>query len=313
MAVKVKSAYIDTDTLPVSYVNSASANLATAATAQQISDLETQLSDTGTGLVARVIHISGNYVKVKWFLNKKPVAVYKARGHTLAKATEALEYFKANSLATPTSPVASVETTIDDNTVAVGGTAQLTLTATLDDASTADVTSKGYYTSSPSGKVSITSAGVLTGVDGGAKATSTLTSDTNATTSGKVIVIGNKTYTIRSTLSTGPTVANEVLRGANAAATLANLKAAINGAAGVGTTYSTGTTAHTQVDAGTLTASTLVVTAKLGGTQANSYATTTDETTLSWTGATLAGGDTQAVTVTGAYGGATDDVTVTVG
>lgn len=313
MAVKVKSAYIDTDTLPVSYVNTNSANLAAAATSQQISDLETQLSDVGTGLVARVIHISGNYVKVKWFLNKKPVAVYKARGHTLAKATEALEYFKLNSIATPTSAVESVETTTDDATVAVGATAQLTLTATLEDDSTVDVTTKGYYTTSPSGKATISAAGVFTGVEGNAKATSTLTSDTNATTSGKVIVIGNKTYTIRTSLSTGPTVANEVLRGANAAATLTNLKAAINGAAGAGTTYSTGTVAHTQVDAGTLTATTLVVTAKLGGTQGNAFATTTDETTLSWTDTTMAGGTSQAVVVTGAYGGQTDDVSITVG
>lgn len=308
-----KWSYIDTDTLPVSYVNSASANLAAVTTQQQIDDLETQLSDVPTGLVARVIHISGNYVKVKWFKNNKPVGMYKARGHTLGQATGALEYYKTTALATPTSPVASMLVVTDDSTVAVGGTAQLTATATLDDASEVVVTDKTYYTSSPTGHLTIDSDGVVTGVEGDVKATSTLTSNTSAVTAGKVIVIGNKTYTLRGTLSTGPTVANEVLAGANAAATLTNLKAAINGAAGVGTTYSTGTTAHTQVDAGTLTAATLVVTAKVGGTQGNSIATTTDETTLSWTDTVLSGGTTKAVTVTGAYGGESDDVTITVG
>lgn len=310
MAVKAKSVYIDTDTLPTSYVNTNSANLAAVTTAQQITDLETQLGDVGSGLVARVIHISGNYVKVKWFLNKKPVGVYKARGHTLAKATEALEYFKSNSIATPTSAVATVETTTDDATVAVGATAQLTLTATLADATTAVVTTKGYYTTSPSGKATIDSAGVFTGVAGAIAAFQTLTSDATNVTADDTVTIGNKVYTFKASVTT---TANEVKIGADAATTLANLKKAINLTGTGGTEYGSATTIHSQVTAGTLTATTLLVTAKVAGTQANSYATTETSSHLSFGAATLAGGTTQAVVVTGAYGGATDDVTITVG
>lgn len=305
-----KFSYIDTTTAPTSYVNANSANLAAVTTAQQITDLETQLSDSGTGLVARVIHISGNYVKVKWFLNKKPVGLYKARGHTLAQATSALEYYKVNALATPTSAVASVETTTDDATVAVAGTAQLTLTATLASAATVDVTTKGYYTMSPTGKATITAAGVFTGVEGNVKASQTLTSDATNVAADETVTIGNKVYTFKTTPTT---VANEVKVGADAATSLANLKKAINLTGVSGTDYGSATVAHTQVDAGTLTATTLLVTAKVGGTQANSYATTETSAHLSWGAATLAGGTTQAVVVTGAYGGQTDDVTITVG
>lgn len=86
------------------------------------------------------------------------------------------------------------------------------------------------------------------------------------------------------------TVANEVKIGASAAATLDNLKAAINAAAGAGTTYSSPTTAHPTVTATTNTDTTQVVEAKTGGVAGNSLNSTTDETTLSWGAATLAGG-----------------------
>lgn len=309
MAVKVKSAYIDTDTAPSAYVNTNSANLASAVTPEARAALETQLSDEDTGLVARVIHVSGNYVKVKWLKNGKPVGMYKARGHTLAKATEALEYFKSNSLASPTSPVESVETTTDDNTVAVGATAQLTLTATLEDEETVDVTTKGYYTTSPANKATISAAGVFTGVEGNAKATQTLTAS-GAFTEDETITIGNKVYTIKDAVTT---VANTVLKGANAAATLDNLKHAVNLTGTPGTHYGSATTIHTQVTATTNTDTTQVFEAKVGGTQANAYATTETCANASFGAATMAGGTSQAVTVTGAYGGQTDDVTITVG
>lgn len=59
-------------------------------------------------------------------------------------------------------------------------------------------------------------------------------------------------------------VANEVLIGstANGSAQLVNLKAAINGAAGAGTTYSTATAAHPLVEASTIAATTLVITSR---------------------------------------------------
>lgn len=122
-------------------------------------------------------------------------------------------------------------------------------------------------------------------------AAGTLTSNNTNVTDGKVVVVGAVTYTFKTALTTNPaTVPNEILIGADADGTLANLKAAINGAAGEGTSYSTGTVAHPDVSCGNVTSHAVIVTAKVKGTAANSKATTTDETTLSWGAATLAGG-----------------------
>ena len=87
-------------------------------------------------------------------------------------------------------------------------------------------------------------------------------------------------------------VVDEVYRGANAAATLDNIKKAINGTGVEGTDYSTGTTAHTQVDATDNADTTQKVVAKSGilAATANALDTTTDETTLSWADTTLGGG-----------------------
>lgn len=106
---------------------------------------------------------------------------------------------------------------------------------------------------------------------------------------GDTVTIGSKVYTFKTALSTGPTVANEVLRGAATANSLANLTAAINGAAGAGTTYSTGTVANTQVTAA-VAGSTVVVTAKVGGATGNTIATTEAGANSSWGAATLASG-----------------------
>lgn len=299
--------YIDTDTAPTSYVNANSSNLAAAATSQQIADLEEQLSDSANGVVARVIHLSGNYVKVKWFKNNKTIGMYKARGHTLAKATGALEYYKANKLGL--SPIDAITVTIDDNTVAIAGTAQLTVTAADEAEEETDVTTKSVITASPTGKVTIDADGVLTGVEGDVKAQATLTV-TDTFSNDETVTIGNKTYTFKTALTPA---ADEVLIGASAAASLDNLKSAVNGTAGAGTTYGTGTVAHTQVDATTNTDTTQLFVAKLGGTHGNAYASTETATNASFGGATFASGTAAAVTVTATYGGETDDVAVTVG
>jgi hypothetical protein len=62
----------------------------------------------------------------------------------------------------------------------------------------------------------------------------------------QTVVIGNKTYTFQSVLTN---VNGNVLIGADAAASLDNLKAAVNLSAGAGTLYAAATTAHTQVTA----------------------------------------------------------------
>jgi len=125
-----------------------------------------------------------------------------------------------------------------------------------------------------------------------AKATGTLTSDATNVADGETVVVGSKTYTFVDELSedTGDAVAYEVLVGASAAASLDNLKAAINGSAGEGTTYSTGTEAHPDVVATTNTDTTQVVEAKLPGTAGNAIASTETSAHLSWGAATLASG-----------------------
>jgi hypothetical protein len=65
----------------------------------------------------------------------------------------------------------------------------------------------------------------------------------------QTVTIGDVVYTWIATLSTGPTVANEVLIGANQAASHANLLAAIQGAAGEATTYGEGTVRNPWVEA----------------------------------------------------------------
>lgn len=99
------------------------------------------------------------------------------------------------------------------------------------------------------------------------------------------VVIGSVTYTLVDTLA----APNDVLIGASAAETAANLVAAINGAAGEGTTYGTGTVAHPDVSA-ELSGTTVAVTARVGGTAGNAIATTESGTGTSWAAATLTGG-----------------------
>ncbi len=100
------------------------------------------------------------------------------------------------------------------------------------------------------------------------------------------ITIGSVTYTLRAAPTT---VANEVKIGATATETAANLVAAINGAAGSGTTYGSLTTAHPDVTA-SAAAAVVTVTAKNGGTAGNSIATTETGTGTSFGAAALAGG-----------------------
>lgn len=99
------------------------------------------------------------------------------------------------------------------------------------------------------------------------------------------VVIGSVTYTLADTLA----APNDVLIGATAAETAANLVAAINAAAGAGTTYGTGTVAHPDVSA-ELSGTAVAVTAKVGGVAGNSIATTETGTGTSWAASTLTGG-----------------------
>jgi flagellar hook protein FlgE len=119
-------------------------------------------------------------------------------------------------------------------------------------------------------------------------ATGTLTVTGNAANN-ETVTIGTTTYTFVTALSTGPTVPDQVLIGLTAADTLANLAAAVNGGAGIGTTYSTGTVADASVTA-TASATTLSLSASAPGSTGNSIAATTTMANGTFGAATLTGG-----------------------
>lgn len=116
-------------------------------------------------------------------------------------------------------------------------------------------------------------------------ATGTLTL-TALPTAAETVTVGATTYTFVAAL----TGADDVLIGADADASLDNLTAAINGGAGEGTVYGTGTVANTSAAAEALGGSQMRATAAAQGTAGNSVATTETLTAGSWTGATLSGG-----------------------
>lgn len=122
----------------------------------------------------------------------------------------------------------------------------------------------------------------------GVKASSTLTNATSFSDT-ETITINGKSYTMKTTLSS-PAQANEILIGANVSASFDNIKSAINGTAGEGSTYGTGTVAHSDVTATTKTGTTLLVVARQFGTGPNSFTTAESGATASWTGTVLSGG-----------------------
>lgn len=131
-------------------------------------------------------------------------------------------------------------------------------------------------------------AGAFTGTfsnEEGNTAAGTLTFGANAAATKKV-TIGTRVYTFVAAL----TAANQVLIGASASASLDNLIAAINAAAGAGTTYGTGTVANALGTAAAGAGDTLVFTTTALHSSGNAIATTTDVASAAWGAATLAGG-----------------------
>lgn len=114
---------------------------------------------------------------------------------------------------------------------------------------------------------------------------------TGTHTDGQTITIGSTTYTLKTALSTAPTVANEILRSSTNSTMVSRIVNAINGGSGSGTNYSVGTVANTQVSAVIATdTSAFTVTALATGTAGNSIATTDTVTNGAWSAATLLGG-----------------------
>lgn len=131
------------------------------------------------------------------------------------------------------------------------------------------------------------SAGAVATVDQANYANATLTSSGVNVSVNDVVTIGAVTYTFKAAPTT---VANEVLIGATAAASLQNLKDAINLTGVSGTTYGSGTVIHPTVRATTITATTLFLVAKTGGTGGNSLAFSKTAVTLSVSAANFANG-----------------------
>lgn len=287
-------------------------------TAQERTDEEAALADTDLGIVARIIFAlngtSKDYVKVKFLHNGKLLGTFKSRDYAQAEALTFRNQLLAEYDIWHTNgfdSLASLSTVIDDSTLtAPSGVGQITATATLadDDDTTVDVTTVATHYSDNPLVASVTAAGVVTGLLAGRKATTTLTV-TGQPANNETVTVGDTTYTFKTTL-TG--AANEVLRGASAAAALDNLKSAVNATAGAGSTYGTGTVENAQVDASTNTDTTQVFDAVAIGTAGNAYVSTETLTTGSFTGATLSGGLAATATITSEYQGESDTVSVTV-
>lgn len=125
---------------------------------------------------------------------------------------------------------------------------------------------------------------------GAVRAAQTLTFTGNAANS-ETVVINGQTYTFKTALSTGPTVANEVLVGANTAASIVNLQSAINALPSqAGLTFGAPTVANAAVYASAVTGTTLIVSASIPGTAGNAVTTTETVANASWGSTTLAGG-----------------------
>ena len=119
----------------------------------------------------------------------------------------------------------------------------------------------------------------------GTQATGTLTT-TGVFSNNETVTIGTQTYTLKSPFVNA---ADNIDASGTTAATLDNLKRAINGDGVAGTNYGTGTVVSTVAYA-TSTATTLDLMAKQGGTAGNSVATTETAANASFGAATLTGG-----------------------
>ncbi len=123
----------------------------------------------------------------------------------------------------------------------------------------------------------VAAAGILT------LATNVVNTDT--------VTIGSTVYTFVTALSVGPAVPYEVVVSAvNASGSIDNLIAAINNAAGEGTTYATGTEAHPDVSAAAGALDTMDLTALVAGRNGNLIATTEVSSHMAFTNTTLING-----------------------
>jgi hypothetical protein len=144
---------------------------ASAWTSSAISDEETALSDATLGISARVLIATGNYVKVKWFYNNKPLATFKSRDYVQSEALAFLEEVKNDYDVWSTfglDSLTAVSLAIDPATdLAPAATAQLTVTADLVTVADADVTSDSTFESSDTDVATVDETGLVTAVADG--------------------------------------------------------------------------------------------------------------------------------------------------
>lgn len=115
----------------------------------------------------------------------------------------------------------------------------------------------------------------------------TLTSNGTDVADDATIDIGGKTYTFKAAYSNTD---GHVTKGASAAATLANLQAAINLGAGAGTLYAAAMTKNAYAYAPTVTATVLTLKSRTPGAIGNLIAIGTAPTNLTRSGALFTGG-----------------------
>ncbi len=144
----------------------------------------------------------------------------------------------------------------------------------------------GISGAAPAGIAGIDPLGLTVKLQGATlvAATGTLTF-ANTGSDGDTITIDNVTYTLK----TVPVAPYDVDIGADATGSAANLVKAMMGTGVAGTDYGVGTAVHPTVSA-TSTAGALTATAREGGTNGNTIATTENGSQTSWGGATLSGG-----------------------
>ena len=116
---------------------------------------------------------------------------------------------------------------------------------------------------------------------------------------GNLVIIGSKQYVFVNTLTNK--LANQVKIGLNFDASMNNLIAAINGAAGAGTKYSKVTTSNAIVHASALVGHAFTVTAATAGVVGNSILTWTTSTNLTWNSHNFLYGGTDAMAATTNY------------
>jgi hypothetical protein len=121
----------------------------------------------------------------------------------------------------------------------------------------------------------------------GVAATNTVTSNNTNVSNGDTVTINGAVYTFVTSLSGA---SYEVLIGANADASLTNLRKAVNGSGIPGTDYGLNTAVNRDVTAGAVTSHAITLTAISTGTIGNSLTLAKSATTLTVGGATFSGG-----------------------